>query len=138
MIEAMACGTPVIAFRRGSVPEIVEEGVSGFVVDTIDEAVTAVGRITRLDRALVRAEFERRFTAERMAHDYLDIYRKLSARSGSAQLAILNEGRQERHGERSSRSGTVDNHDDPQIPPLNVACTKEEKTPISMPLVTTN
>jgi hypothetical protein len=92
-----------------------------------------------LDRALVRAEFERRFTAERMAHDYLDIYRKLfSARSGSAQLAMLNEGRQERHGERSSRPDTADNHDDPQIPPLNVACTKEEKTPVSMPLVTTN
>ncbi len=139
MIEAMACGTPVIAFRRGSVPEIVEEGVSGFVVDTIDEAVTAVGRIIRLDRALVRAEFERRFTAERMAHDYLDIYRKLfSARSGSAQLAMLNEGQQERHGERSSRLDIVDNHDDPQIPPLNVVCTKEEKTPVSMPLVTTN
>ena len=113
-----------------------EEGVSGFVVDTIDEAVTAVGRITRLDRALVRAEFERRFTAERMAHDYLDIYRKLlSARSGSAQLAMLNEGRQKRHGERSSRPNAVDNHDDP---PLNVACTKEEKTPVSMPLVTTD
>jgi glycosyltransferase involved in cell wall biosynthesis len=109
MIEAMACGTPVIAFRRGSVPEIVEEGVSGFVVDTIDEAVTAVGRITRLDRALVRAEFERRFTAERMAHDYSDIYRKLfSARSGSAQLAMLTEGRQEPHRERSSRPDTED------------------------------
>jgi len=79
MIEAMACGTPVIAYRRGSVPEIVEENVSGFVVDTIEEAAVAVRRIEELDRAKVRAEFERRFTAERMAHDYVDIYRKLIA-----------------------------------------------------------
>ena len=77
MIEAMACGTPVIAFRRGSVPELVEEGVTGFVVDTIEEAVTAAGRIARLDRAKVRAQFERRFTAERMARGYLEIYQKL-------------------------------------------------------------
>jgi hypothetical protein len=91
MIEAMACGTPVIAFRRGSVPEIVEEGVSGFVVDTIEEAVTAVGRIATLDRAKVRAQFERRFTAERMARGYLDIYRKLlSARSTSAHVGTFN------------------------------------------------
>ena len=79
MIEAMACGTPVIAYRRGSVPEIIEDNVSGFVVDTIEDAVVAVQRIEELDRVKVRAEFERRFTAERMAHDYVDIYRKLIA-----------------------------------------------------------
>jgi glycosyltransferase involved in cell wall biosynthesis len=91
MIEAMACGTPVIAFRRGSVPEIVEEGVSGFVVDTIEEAVAAVGRIASLDRAEVRAQFERRFTAERMARGYLNIYRKLlSTRSTSAHVGTFN------------------------------------------------
>ena len=91
MIEAMACGTPVIAFRRGSVPEIVEEGVSGFMVDTIEEAVTAVGRIASLDRAKVRAQFERRFTAERMARGYLDIYRKLlSARNTSSHVGTFN------------------------------------------------
>jgi glycosyltransferase involved in cell wall biosynthesis len=67
MIEAMACGTPVIAYRRGSVPEVVEENISGFVVDTIEEAVTAVRRVQDLDRVKVRAEFERRFTAEQMA-----------------------------------------------------------------------
>jgi glycosyltransferase involved in cell wall biosynthesis len=61
-IEAMACGTPVIAFRRGSVPEIVADGVSGFIVDTVEEAVRAVRRIATLDRAKIRAEFERRFT----------------------------------------------------------------------------
>jgi glycosyltransferase involved in cell wall biosynthesis len=74
MIEAMACGTPVIAFRRGSVSEILEHGTSGFIVDTIEEAVQAVQRIGRLSRAKVRVQFEHRFTAERMAHDYLDLY----------------------------------------------------------------
>jgi glycosyltransferase involved in cell wall biosynthesis len=84
MIEAMACGTPIIAFRRGSVPEVVEEGTSGLIVDTIEEAVQAVRRIASLDRAKVRAHFERRFTAERMARDYVKIYRQLtSAYSGS-------------------------------------------------------
>jgi glycosyltransferase involved in cell wall biosynthesis len=77
MIEAMSCGTPVIAFRRGSVPEIVEEGTSGFIVDTVEQAVAAARRIANLDRARVRAAFERKFTAERMAHDYLAIYRSL-------------------------------------------------------------
>ena len=82
MIEAMACGTPAIAYRRGSVPEVIEEDVSGFVVDTIEEAVTAVRRIRDLDRAQVRVEFERRFTAERMTHDYIGIYRRLLAAHG--------------------------------------------------------
>jgi glycosyltransferase involved in cell wall biosynthesis len=77
MIEAMACGTPVIAFRRGSVPEVVEEGASGFIVETVEQAVAAVHRIATLDRAKVRSAFERRFTVERMAHDYLAIYRSL-------------------------------------------------------------
>jgi glycosyltransferase involved in cell wall biosynthesis len=96
MIEAMACGTPVIAFRRGSVPEIVAEGVSGFIVETTEEAVTAVGRAIRLDRAKVRAEFDRRFTAERMARDYVNVYRKLvSKRDRSVQLEILNARREE-------------------------------------------
>jgi glycosyltransferase involved in cell wall biosynthesis len=79
MIEAMACGTPVIAFRRGSVPEILEDSTSGFIVDTVEEAVTAVRRTTSLDRARVRAAFERRFTAERMTRDYLKVYEELTA-----------------------------------------------------------
>jgi glycosyltransferase involved in cell wall biosynthesis len=79
IIEAMACGTPAIAFRRGSVPEIVEEGISGFVVDAVDEAVSAVKRTASLNRARVRAAFERRFSAERMARDYLHIYQTLTA-----------------------------------------------------------
>jgi hypothetical protein len=77
MIEAIACGTPVIAYRRGSVPEVIDENVSGFVVDTIDEAIAAVRRIASFDRAAVRAQFELRFSVERMAGNYLDIYRRL-------------------------------------------------------------
>ena len=81
MIEAMACGTPVIAFRRGSVPEIVEEGVTGFVVDTVEQAVEAVGRLDQIDRAGCRRAFEQRFTAARMARNYVEIYRRLARES---------------------------------------------------------
>ncbi len=77
MIEAMACGTPVVAWRCGSVPEVVETGISGFVVESEAQAVEALSRIDALDRARVRARFEARFTAERMARDYLEIYRRL-------------------------------------------------------------
>jgi glycosyltransferase involved in cell wall biosynthesis len=77
MIEALACGTPVIAFNRGSVPEIIEHGVTGFIVDSVDEAVEAVRRVETLSRAWPREAFERRFTAERMADDYLSVYRRL-------------------------------------------------------------
>jgi glycosyltransferase involved in cell wall biosynthesis len=85
-IEAMACGTPVIAFRRGSVPEIVTDGVSGYIVDTVEEAVAAVRRITTLDRAKVRAEFERRFTVERMAREYLEIYQAVAVAPAEAAM----------------------------------------------------
>lgn len=77
MIEAMACGTPVIAYGHGSVPEIIEDGVTGFIVETEEEAVAALRRIDTLPRTRIRAEFERRFTARRMAEDYLDTYEKL-------------------------------------------------------------
>jgi glycosyltransferase involved in cell wall biosynthesis len=86
MIEAMACGTPVIAYRRGSVPEIIRQGVTGFVVDTIDDAVAAVREVESLQRASVRAEFERRFTADRMARDYVNIYRLLAEGVRPAQV----------------------------------------------------
>lgn len=76
MIEAMACGTPTIAFRRGSVPEVIENGTSGFVVDGVDEAVAAVPLAMQLDRRACRAAFERRFTAARMARDYIAAYRR--------------------------------------------------------------
>ena len=76
LIEAMACGTPVVAFRRGSVPEIIDEGISGCIVEDVDEAVEAVFRAVKLDRATCRRAFEERFTAARMARDYLELYRK--------------------------------------------------------------
>jgi glycosyltransferase involved in cell wall biosynthesis len=74
MIEAMACGTPVIAFRKGSVPEVVDDGITGYVVDSVEEAVTAVERATVLDPMAVRARFELKFSARRMAEDYLAAY----------------------------------------------------------------
>jgi hypothetical protein len=77
MIEAMACGTPVIAFRHGSVPEVIEPGVSGFIVESVDGAVAAVQEVGSLNRLLVRRAFERRFAVEAMARAYLDIYRAL-------------------------------------------------------------
>lgn len=77
VIEAMACGTPVVAFRMGSVPEVVEDGVTGFIVDTVEEAVQAVKeKINSLDRSLCRKVFESRFSAERMACDYLQVYQQ--------------------------------------------------------------
>jgi glycosyltransferase involved in cell wall biosynthesis len=77
MIEAMACGTPVIAYGHGSVPEIIEDGVTGFIVNSEEEAVAALQRIDSLSRPRIRAEFERRFTARRMAENYLGTYESL-------------------------------------------------------------
>jgi glycosyltransferase involved in cell wall biosynthesis len=77
MIEAMACGTPVIAFNRGSVPEIVEDGLTGFIVEDETSAVGVVSQLAGLSRQKVRARFEERFTARRMAMDYLSVYRAL-------------------------------------------------------------
>jgi glycosyltransferase involved in cell wall biosynthesis len=78
MIEAMACGTPVIAFPRGSVPEIIEDGVTGFIVSNREEALRAIMRLPELDRRRVREAFERRFTSHRMAQDYVQLYRRLA------------------------------------------------------------
>jgi glycosyltransferase involved in cell wall biosynthesis len=86
MIEAMACGTPVIAFRCGSVPEVIADGETGFVVETVEQAAGAVRRVERLDRRRCRQVFEERFDAGRMARDYLDVYRGL-ARQDSGQAA---------------------------------------------------
>ena len=82
MIESMACGTPVIAYRRGSVPEIMVDGVTGCIVDGVEEAVAALARIDGIDRHACRRHFETHFSARRMADGYLDLYRRLS--SGSA------------------------------------------------------
>jgi glycosyltransferase involved in cell wall biosynthesis len=77
MIEAMSCGTPVLAWRNGAVPEIVEPGVTGFIVDSVDEAVGLLPRLAALDRSQVRRRYETRFAASRMAADYLGVYRSL-------------------------------------------------------------
>jgi glycosyltransferase involved in cell wall biosynthesis len=79
MIEAMACGTPVIAFRRGSVPEVIDPGETGFIVDTTEEAVEAVEKVRHLDRRRCRQVFEQRFSAERMALSYCQVYSRISA-----------------------------------------------------------
>jgi len=76
----MACGTPVIAFNRGSMPELIEHGVTGFLVDTVDEAIAAVGLIGEIDRAACRRAVEERFTVERMADRYLQLYRDILGR----------------------------------------------------------
>lgn len=77
MIEAMACGTPVIAYRSGSVPEVVEDGITGFIVDGEEQAIKAVKEAGRLDRSRIRARFEERFEAGRMARQYEEVYRGL-------------------------------------------------------------
>jgi glycosyltransferase involved in cell wall biosynthesis len=80
MIEAMACGTPVLAFRCGSVPEIVDPGVTGMIVDTMDEAISMLPQVLALDRRAVRQRFEQRFSVARMAKDYVHVYRSLLRR----------------------------------------------------------
>ena len=77
MIEAMACGTPVIAFRSGSTPEVIDDGVTGYLVDGVEAAAGAVARLPDLDRAKVRARFDERFAIGRVAEDYLEVYRAL-------------------------------------------------------------
>ena len=84
MIEAMACGTPVIAYRSGSVPEVVEDSVTGFIVETEEGAVAAVDQLGRLDRRIIRARFEERFSARRMVREYEQEYRKLVTNADDA------------------------------------------------------
>ena len=87
MIEAMACGTPVLAFRCGSIPEIIEDGITGKVVNSELEAIAALPEILSYDRHVVRRRFEERFTAARMAKDYVSIYRRLlKTRTSGAKL----------------------------------------------------
>ena len=82
MIEAMACGTPVVAFNPGAVPEIVEDGLTGFIIEDETSAVGAIGQLSALSRECVRARFDERFTARRMASEYLAVYRKLADAAG--------------------------------------------------------
>ena len=86
LIEAMACGTPVIAWRCGSVSEIIDDGKTGFLVDTEDEAVRAVLKLDQLDRRTVRRVFQERFTADVMARNYLRLYWRLCGAAGRADV----------------------------------------------------
>jgi glycosyltransferase involved in cell wall biosynthesis len=91
MIEAMACGTPVVAFRGGSVVEVIENGITGFVVDSTDEAVCAIENINMIDRRLCRRAFERRFSAHRMCEDYLRAYERViecATRTAEGELGL--------------------------------------------------
>jgi glycosyltransferase involved in cell wall biosynthesis len=89
MIESMACGTPVIAFDCGSVPEVIDHGVTGFIVSDIDQAVAACAKLHTIDRAQVRATFDRRFTARRMAEDYVDVYQTLAEHQSRPRLHAI-------------------------------------------------
>ena len=82
MIEAMACGCPVIAFRMGSVAEIIEDGVTGFVVDTEEEVIGALRHIGSLDRGRIRQRFEERFTSTTMAQKYVQVYERVVWQAG--------------------------------------------------------
>jgi glycosyltransferase involved in cell wall biosynthesis len=101
MIEAMACGTPVIAWSRGSVPEVVEEGVTGFIVESEAQALAAIGRINRLDRRRIRERFDQRFTVRRMAKEYVDSYRVLASSAHGGWVAEV------AHTRTKQRTGTV-------------------------------
>ena len=109
MTEAMACGTPVIAYRMGSVPEVIEDGVTGYIVDNLDDAAEAVGRIPALDRRKIRRVFENRFSARRMCHDYIEIFRRIGngePDSCSGDLALLRNRSVARNGKNASSHET--------------------------------
>jgi glycosyltransferase involved in cell wall biosynthesis len=91
MIEAMACGTPVVAFNRGSVPEVIDDGLTGFIVEDEKGAIGAFDRLAQLSREKIRRQFEKRFTARRMAQEYLAVYRSLSERT-ARQLRLVVDG----------------------------------------------
>jgi glycosyltransferase involved in cell wall biosynthesis len=89
MIEAMACGTPTIAFPAGSVPEVIDHGVTGFIVHDEAEAVTSLSRLDALSPRAIRRRFEERFTARRMAEDYVALYRRMMVKAGRPLLRVV-------------------------------------------------
>jgi glycosyltransferase involved in cell wall biosynthesis len=109
MIEAMACGTPVLAFRCGSVPEIIEDGLTGRIVSDVGEAVRAVPELLKLDRKAIRARFEERFSAPRMASDYIKIYQKMLRKHSAPQpeLSSIAALSAVAHGHGSEGSSTM-------------------------------
>ena len=107
VVEAMACGTPVLGFRCGSVPEIIDEGVTGVIVDTVDQAILALPRLIALDRQKVRARFEQRFSAARMARDYVKIYGELLASAKTTEDAGIRHLMREQKNEKRDRARIV-------------------------------
>ena len=85
VIEAMACGTPVIAFNRGSMPELIRHGVNGYLVDHVEDAVACVSRLSEIDRSVCRSSVEERFSSARMANDYIEVYRRILGRPRAEQ-----------------------------------------------------
>ena len=83
MIEALACGVPVVAFRGGSVPEVIDHGVTGFIVNSVEDAIAATRKVYHLDRQRCRTVFERRFNVTRMAREYVAMYEMLLERRAS-------------------------------------------------------
>jgi glycosyltransferase involved in cell wall biosynthesis len=92
MIEAMACGTPVIAFRHGSVSEVIDDGITGFIVDDVEQAVEAARHVDRLSRRGCRERFDARFTATRMAGDYLEVYGRLIDKASALTQGVMHAG----------------------------------------------
>jgi glycosyltransferase involved in cell wall biosynthesis len=92
MIEAMACGTPTIAYRTGSVPEVLDQGTTGYIVDNLDEAAAAVQRAGSLNRKICRRVFEERFSARRMCLDYLELYKSICDWSPKPDVTSAGEG----------------------------------------------
>jgi glycosyltransferase involved in cell wall biosynthesis len=110
MIEAMACGTPVLAFRCGSVPEVIEDGITGKLIESEDEAVTALFEVISYDRRAIRRRFEEKFTAARMARDYVKTYRQLlKKRSANGEeyrsLPVFNPVKAQPKNKRDARTG---------------------------------
>jgi glycosyltransferase involved in cell wall biosynthesis len=103
MIESLACGTPVIAWRCGSVPEVIDDGITGFIVDSLDDAVQAVERVASLSRRRCREVFEQRFSVQRMARDYLAIYERLVTEWQLPRQSIVLPQRRRRTRMRSSQ-----------------------------------
>lgn len=107
LIEAFACGTPVVAYRRGSIPEIIDHGVTGFICETVDEMVDAVGQVSLIDRKQCRASFDERFTADRMARDYVALYERLLLEDGAGQAAQSLQFGQSNHQAFMTQSNNV-------------------------------
>jgi glycosyltransferase involved in cell wall biosynthesis len=108
LLEAMACGTPTLAFRRGSVPEVIDVGVTGLIVDDVDQGIAAMPKVIALDRAKVRRRFDERFSARRMANDYVRVYRSLLRKAATSPEQVLS-------GEKRVRRNNFEDFDSEEL-----------------------